>query len=301
MGEKEPHRETIGRGVLHYLGHPGTDIFSGYGITMHPDRPDRLVGLLMVDRPQLADPAWLQEVLDTYGECLLYSMAAGGERGLACRMQIEPNSVPYLRREMGNKTEELQAAMEPLLLKPPAPTLRLRWDEEKGLWTSHFAAPNELLPEVRQVFEASGYGSLAVETSVGIVHACHAPDADIEGFRGKPASYRWELIEMPTAPLVRLAVHIYDQPRNPFFFESFLNVGEADQLNVLAQLAGQEELYFAFYGDDLDYRFTKILPHDEQQWQRLDDIIERALAYREQIPESERDFDRAKAVFMMLS
>lgn len=301
MREREPGREAVGRGVLYYLGHPGTNIFSGYGVTMDPDRADRLVGLLMVDRPHPVNPTWLQLLLDTYGECQLYPMTASGERGLACQMHIEPDSVPYLQQIMGDKSRRLQAAMGPLLAKPPAPTLSLRWDGEKQLWTSRLAASNELLPEVRQVFENAGYGALAVETNIGIVHVCHASDTDIRGFQDKPASYRWELIEMPTAPLVRLGVHIFDQPLTPFFFESFLNVGAADQLRMLTQLAGQDRLYLAFYGDDLEYRFTKTLPHDELQWQRLDEIIEQALVYWEQVPEAERDFDKAKAVFMLLS
>ena len=116
-------------------------------------------------------------------------------------------------------------------------------------------------------------------------------------FEGKPASYNWELIEMPTAPLVRLAVQVFDRPTNPFLFESFLNVGEKDQLGVLSQLAGQDRLYFSFYGDDLEYRFAKILEHDEQQWQKLDDITERALAYWNQLPPAQRDFDLAKEMY----
>ena len=148
------------------------------------------------------------------------------------------------------------------------------------------------------MFEQHGYGCLAVESTVGVLHLCHAPDRDIEGFRGKPALTKWQLIEMPTAPLVRLEAVIYDDPIQPYRFESFLNVGEEDQLNVLAELAGQEELHLVFFGDDLEYRFTKSLPHDEQQWQQLDGIISRALAYWEHLPPAQRDFDWAKAAFM---
>ena len=61
MGEKEPRHETIGRGTLYYLTHPGTeDTFSGYGLTIYPDHPEHLIGLLMIDRPYPADPNWLQ-------------------------------------------------------------------------------------------------------------------------------------------------------------------------------------------------------------------------------------------------
>jgi hypothetical protein len=75
-------------------------------------------------------------------------------------------------------------------------------------------------------------------------------------------------------------------------------VGEQDQLGVLAQLAGQNELYMAFYGDDLEYRFTKTLEHDEQQWQRLDEVITQALTYWEQLPPTQKDFDLAKATYL---
>ena len=299
MGEREPQREPIGRGELFTLAHPGdANTFSGYGLTLHPDRPDRLVGLLMVDRPQPVDPRWLVAVSATYGECDLYAITTGGERGLACRMQIEPDSLPHLQRFPSEKADAMQAALQPLLDQPPVPTLRLSWDAEKQAWASRLAPPNELTPEIRQVFEHSGYGCLPVESSIGVVHLCHAPDVDIEGFRGRPAGYRWELIEMPTAPLVRLSVRIYDWIEDPYRFESFLNVGAADQLQALAQLAGQEKLYLAFYGDELAYHFTKILHHDEEQWQQLDEIIIQAEAYQAQLPPEQRDFDQAKADFM---
>lgn len=103
---------------------------------------------------------------------------------------------------------------------------------------------------------------------------------------------------MPTAPIVRLTVRIFDRPTNPFLFESFLNVGEQDQLGVFTQLASQEKLHFAFYGDDLEYRFAKTVEHDEQQWQKLDEITERALAYWEQLPPTQKNFDLAKATYL---
>ena len=277
MVEKEPRGEIVSRGSLYYLWHPGTDgVHSGYGLTRYPDRPDQLVGLLMVDLPTPADPLWLRSVANTYGECPLIPMAASGERGLACRMTIEPDSLPHLQQFPIPLSGHLQQALQPFLNEPPAPRLTLRWDPDTRLWNSRFAPANELTPELRTVFEQHGYGCLAVESTVGVLHLCHAPDRDIEGFRGKPTLCQWQLIEMPTAPLVRLEAVIYDDPIQPYRFESFLNVGEEDQLAVLAELAGQEELHLVFFGDDLEYRFTKSLPHDEQQWQHLDGIISRA-------------------------
>ena len=124
--------------------------------------------------------------------------------------------------------------------------LHLHWDEEIRLWRSQLAFPNELSPEIREVFEKFGYGCLAVETNQGIVHVCHASDKDIEGFKDKPVRYQWQLIMMPTSPLIRLELVIIDRPENPFKFESFLNVAAEDQAQVLADLANQDNLFLAF-------------------------------------------------------
>lgn len=156
----------------------------------------------------------------------------------------------------------------------------------------------ELDQTLHEVFRGFGYGCLAVETDIGIVHICHAADDDIEGFANKPVLYQWQLTEMPTAPLIRLELVILDRPGNPFKFESFLNAAEEDQADVLAQLANQDQLHLAFYGDDLTYRFTKVVKHHRQQWQYLDELVDLATSYWDRIPPERRDFDQAKAEFM---
>lgn len=299
MGEREPNKEIIEKGDLFFLGHPGTEaMFSGYGLIATPGSKEFLVGLLMVDRPQPANPAWLQEVTDKFGECQLVPMTAGGERGLVCQMQITPDSQAHLRAFADPKAAAIRTAMQPLLDDPPQPLLTLQWDEEKRIWRSSLLRLNELSPEIRGAFEQTGYGCLAAETNVGIVHVCYAPDADIEGFRGKPVVYQWQLIPMPTAPLIRLEMRVLDDPDNPFRFESFLNIGEADQARCLALLAQQEQLNLAFYGDDLHYRFTKVIIHDERQQTQLADLAQRAARFWQMLPPEQRDFDRAKAAFM---
>jgi hypothetical protein len=190
------------------------------------------------------------------------------------------------------------ATAQPLPVNPPKPVFTLRWDEESRNWRSEFAAIDELPEDIRQVLEDFGYGCLAAETNIGVVHVCHAADSDIKGFASRPVSYQWQLVRMPTAPLIRLEVTILDRPGNPYRFESFLNVAENDQARVLAQLAGQDRLYLAFYGDDLSHRFTKIINHDGQQWQYLDELVAEALEHWHQIPPERRNFDRAKSDFM---
>jgi hypothetical protein len=299
MVEREPLHETIGRGELFFLDYPATEgSISGYGLAIEPGRNDQLVGLLIVDRPRPADPAWLQSIADTFGECQLVPMTAAGERGLLCNMQIDSSSQEFVRRMPGTKANEIQSALAPLLESPPAPSLRLWWEAEAGAWRSEFQNVNELPEEVKELFRRTGYGCLALESNVGIIHVCHAPDEDIEHFGNKPVLYQWQLIKMPTAPLIRLDISVVDDPLNPYKFESFLNIAADDQATVLAQLANQDRLYLAFYGEDLSYRYTKVVEHDEQQWQQLDDLAHQAIDFWSQIPPSVQDFDLAKAQFM---
>jgi hypothetical protein len=257
-----------------------------------------LTGLLMVDRPRPVDPGWLSVVEATYGEAQLMQMTASGERGIACQMQIDPESLVHLRQLPLEQAVAIKEALEPILESPPKPIFSLVWSEDDCLWRSEFAPMAELPVEIREVFENAGYGCLAAESNIGVVHICHAADADIEDFADNPVLSQWQLIEMPTSPLIRLELTILDRPHNPYRFESFLNVAEQDQAQKLAQLADQDQLYLAFYGDGLNYRYTKVIPHDEQQWQQLDELVEQAIAYEEEIPEERRDYDLAKAEFM---
>lgn len=299
MREREPQSERLSRGDLLCLYHPDTtDIFSGYGLVMQDDWPGHLMGLLMVDRPHSADPAWLARIDDLYGACDLLPLTVRGDRGLLCQMYIEPDSLQHLRRFSPAFGQPLQAALSPFLEEPPAPTLLVRWDEERRLWLSEMIVRHGLSPAIREVFERTGYGCLAAESERGIVHVCHTADENIANFVDKPIEARWDLIEMPTAPLIRLKLLVYDDWRAPCCFESFLNVGFPDHLAVLAELAGQEELYLAFYGDDLTYRYTTVVAHGEQQWQRLDELIAQAELYWQRLPEERRDFDQAKTLFM---
>ena len=49
-------------------------------------------------------------------------------------------------------------------------------------------------------------------------------DQDIASFANAPLLSQWQLIKMPTAPLLRLELVILDNPTNPYKFESFLNI-----------------------------------------------------------------------------
>lgn len=299
MKEGEPKKETVNRGDMYFLWHPSTEnLFSGCGLTMKCGSREYLVGILMIDRPQYFVDFWLSRVEEAFGEYELEAMTESGERSILCQMQIEHKSQDLLRKLPSSKAAAIKSALHPLLINHPAPSFLMQWDEESRSWCSNFILPNELSPELRELFENIGHVCLAVEANIGIVHVCHASDSDIDGFADKPVLYQWQLIELPTAPLIRLEIVILDNPFNPFKFESFLNIAEEDQAQVLYELANQSELYLAFFGDDLNYRYSKVIPHDEQQWQKIDELVAKATSYWNDIPINKRDFDLAKTEFM---
>jgi hypothetical protein len=126
-------------GNLYFLWHPNTqDTFSGYGLTVQPSRKEQLVGLLMVDRPQPVDLAWLAEVKATFGGYDLYVMTATHERGIACQMWVVKQSLPYLRQFEMPLTRRIAQALIPLLQQPPKPRFKVHWDEASRRWVSEF-------------------------------------------------------------------------------------------------------------------------------------------------------------------
>jgi hypothetical protein len=121
---------------LLYLWHPGTqDIFSGYGLSLATS--SHLVGIVMIDRPTVADPAWLENVQNTFGAYQLTAMTHQGERGIVCQMRVAEESTPYLKTFNDYPlTSMIRTALLPLLNDPPAITLALRWDQASGYWVS---------------------------------------------------------------------------------------------------------------------------------------------------------------------
>jgi hypothetical protein len=211
--ERDRGKEVLQRGQLYCLAHPGLEgIFSGYGLSTREGRNDHLVGLLMVDRPRPVDPEWLKEIEDAYGEYQLVPMTAGGKRGILCQMRVEKESRAFLRQLYHPMAREIEQALKPLLDAPPKAILKLRWDEESQFWTSRLWVG--LHPVLQEVFEKTGYGCFAAEREDMVAFVTHVKDQDIESFRDAPVLYRWELVEMPTARLIRFRAAILGDPQS---------------------------------------------------------------------------------------
>lgn len=126
------------QGDLLFLMHPGNIRFSGFGLVADDGRPDHLVGLIMVDRPRPVSKTWLARIALHFGAFQLFTMSSSGERGLACQMWIEAESMAYIQPIDTDVAPLMQEMLFPFLLQPPAPQLDLRWDSKTHCWHSKF-------------------------------------------------------------------------------------------------------------------------------------------------------------------
>lgn len=145
---------TLPEPELRYLLHPGTrDTFSGYGLAF---APAHLVGVLMIDRPEPADPAWLAALRETFGGYELTTMTQSGERGLICQMHIAAESVSYLKALDSPLTEAIRTALLPFLDQLPLVTLSLTWYPWRRFWVSNIIRPRAPLFPLGRIVATPG-------------------------------------------------------------------------------------------------------------------------------------------------
>ena len=132
-------KELPQRGDLRFLWYPDPrNRFAGYGLIVQPQRPDHLVGLLMVDRPQPVSQEWLNRIEATYGSYQLVPMTKTGERGIVCQMRVAKESQRFLRPLLHPDARAIQKALKPLLEQPPNPILKCSYNATAHLWQSEF-------------------------------------------------------------------------------------------------------------------------------------------------------------------
>jgi hypothetical protein len=130
--------ESKGTHTVYNLGHPGSSIFSGYGLATQPGQSEALVGLLMVDRPVPVDGYWLGLAQLMFGHVELYQMTADGSSGIACQMFIADDSREFIKPVQLPNPEQFEIVLSVLLANPPAVRLHLSWSHQHKLWTSQF-------------------------------------------------------------------------------------------------------------------------------------------------------------------
>jgi hypothetical protein len=124
-----------------------------------------------------------------------------------------------------------------------------------------------------------------------------AADKDVVSFQGPvPIQTQWELGRYAGGSVLRLLLVIFDQPEQPYRFETFINVGAPEQLACVTQLLAQQTLSLHFFDSQTAYVFTKAIRNPRQQRWQLRALVNQAVQDWQALGER-WDFDQAKALF----
>ena len=157
--------------------------------------------------------------------------------------------------------------------------------------------PSPLPPDLAEFLREQTFASMLWPTDQGTVFVIKAPGADIETTRGRvQIGVRHELYECPTAPVIRVAVTIYDRPDSQLAVETFINVEDPEQRADYSALAEQSVLHLFFYDEQLAHRLTKGVQNADRRLIR--EVLRRATSLYESLPQDKFDFDLAKALVM---
>lgn len=157
--------------------------------------------------------------------------------------------------------------------------------------------PNALPKELADFLKERPFACVTQATDQGTVLVVKAPNREIQSLRGRvPIHVSHELFNHPAAPVIRITVRIFDQPRNPLALETFINVEDSQQRSDYAGLSNQATLDMLFYDEILRHRLTKRVSNVSKE--DINQVLEQADRLFAAIPKERFDFDRAKQAVM---
>jgi hypothetical protein len=159
------------------------------------------------------------------------------------------------------------------------------------------ARRNELPPELKEFLRTQEYACLLHGSNRGTLFLLKAPATDLATLQGSiPVRITHELYSKPTAPVIRSLLRWYDRPDSQLLFEAFTNVGDPQQRQDYRHLAKQSNLTLLGYDELLSLAVQKRVANHQQR--EIPQIADLADKLRGLIPDSEYDFDLAKARVM---
>jgi hypothetical protein len=169
--------------------------------------------------------------------------------------------------------------------------------ERQDRHSSEPQEPSPLPTDLAEFLRDIEVACLMQETDQGTIFVIKLPARDIDSARGTvPIHLRHELYALPTAPVIRTILVIYDQPEAPFALETFTNIEDEQQRSSFAGLAQQDKLILLFYDEQLVHRLTKVVPQDDPGQSTI--VLTTAERILTDIPREQFDFDRAKQAVM---
>lgn len=91
----------------------------------------------------------------------------------------------------------------------------------------------------------------------------------------------------PGAAVMRLVFTIYDQPDAPFQFDTFLNVAQPDDLDLLVRLSKQRRMVIHLFDLQCDYLFSKMINHRSPAQFELSQLIGQAQRHNAKVSRSD--------------
>jgi hypothetical protein len=152
-------------------------------------------------------------------------------------------------------------------------------------------------PELLAALGDLDYACVTVATEAGTALVVKLPSDELAALGAPvPTLVVHELYDHPSAPVIRIALRIYDQPLSPLGLETFINVADPSQRADYAALGEQDDIPLLFVDAMLQPRLAKRVSHAAR------DLVPRILAIaderRAQISPATFDFERAKAAVM---
>lgn len=154
-----------------------------------------------------------------------------------------------------------------------------------------------LPPELAAYLRDTEMTCLMQLTDQGTAFVIKLPGAEIDSLRGAvPILKRHELYRLPSAPVIRTLLYLFDQPNQPLALETFTNIEDERQRAELATLAQQDSFTLLFYNEELAHQLSKVV--QQPNGAELTEILSVAEEIYRSIPPEAYDFDLAKARVM---
>ncbi len=106
-----------------------------------------------------------------------------------------------------------------------------------------------------------------------------------------------EFHKLPTYPLVRFLITIYDRPTDPYKIEGLFDITHPDFQDFVETLPQAKKLTLNVYGGEAEHYFSEELPLSREFAHAVVSNFNRAVAAFYSVPEGRRSFDAACSKF----
>lgn len=165
-----------------------------------------------------------------------------------------------------------------------------------------FTREKSLLSEdVKKYFEGTSFAFLCLSLDLGAgsetVLLLKSTRDLLEGLKAAAAPVRvgWKAEQTPAGPVACLCLLAQDPAVGELFSETYFDVGDDGDRELLTSLSAQPRLKAAFFGEETELVWLADVPWGDLERLVAEQVFDRAEAWLEDTEEP--DFDRARTLF----